>query len=243
MFPEWLTDRSAAVSFGVVALVLTGAVGPVARALRLPPSVVEGQWWWGGVVFLVVARVASVAMASPGLVLDPMVLVRFTDDLWPLPGAVAALGVAGWRIRRARAGIEAGAAWLASVAGLTVALAAYDLACPLRGCQGVPASGAFAFPMGGLTESRLATPFLEGVVLLAVMALALRLLDRWDAGTAGWALLALVAGTRLAFMPLTASGVDVIDAVLLAAGVLAGGAMAARGARVASADVGAGARG
>lgn len=231
MFPEWLTDRGAAASFGVVALVLMGAIGPVARALRLPASAVEGQWWWGGIAFLVVARVAAVAAASPGLLLDPMVLVRFTDDLWPVPGALAALAVGWWRLRGAWSSVEAGAAWAASMAGLAVALATYDLACPVRGCQGTPAPGPFAFPMGGLTEPRLATPFIEGIVLLAVIALALRLLDRWDAATAGWALLALVAGTHLAFMPLTAAGVDVFDAGLLAAGALAGAGMTVRGAR------------
>lgn len=231
MFPEWLTDRGAAVSFGVVALVLMGAIGPVARALRLPSSTVEAQWWWGGIAFLVVARAAAVAAGSPALLLDPMVLVRFTDDLWPVPGAIAALAVSWWRLRGAWGSVEAGAAWAASVAGLAVALAAYDLACPVRGCQGTPASGPFAFPMDGLTGSRLATPFLEGIVLLVVVAFVLRLLDRWDAATTGWALLALLAGTRLAFMPLTAGGVQVVDAALLVAGVLAAAGFTVRGAR------------
>lgn len=229
MFPEWLTDRGAAVSFGVVAVALMLATGPVARALRVPSGVVDGQWWWGGGVFLVVARVAAVAVAAPSLVLDPMVLVRFTDDLWPVPGAIAALGVMWWRARREA---EAAAAWAASVIWLAVALAAYDLACPLRGgCHGAPASGPFAFPMGGLTEPRLATPFIEGIVVLVLLAATLRLLDRWDAATVGWALLAGLAATRLALMPFTAGGLDVVDAVLLAGGVLAGVAMALRGAR------------
>ncbi|MGE3855549.1 MAG: hypothetical protein AB7G21_01180 [Dehalococcoidia bacterium] len=229
MFPEWLTDRGAAVSFGVVAVVLMLATGPVSRALRVPSSVVDGQWWWGGGAFLVVARVAAVAVAAPSLVLDPMVLVRFTDDLWPVPGALAALGVMAWRARREA---EVATAWAASVVGLAITLAAWDFACPLRGgCHGAPASGPFAFPMGGLTESRLATPFIEGIVVLVLLAATLRVLDRWDAATAGWALLVALAGTRLALMPLTAGGLEVVDAMLLAGGMLVGVVMAARGAR------------
>lgn len=229
MFPEWITDRGAAVSFGVVALVLMFAVGPVARALRVPGALVDEQWWWGGAVFLVVARVTAVALAAPSLILDPMVVVRFTDDLAPIPGALAALAVTWLRTRR-RA--EAAAAWAAAVAGLTIAAAAYGLACPLReACHGAPGGGPFAFPMHGLTEPRFATPFMEGVLLLLVLAAALRLLDRWDVGRVGWALLAGAAGTRLALMPITARGFDAPEAAVLVVAVLAGVGMAARTAR------------
>ena len=229
MFPEWITDRGAAVSFGVVALVLMFAVGPVARVLRVPGALVDEQWWWGGATFLIVARVAAVALAAPSLVLDPLVVVRFTDDLAPIPGVIAALAVTWLRTRR-RA--EAAAAWCAAVAGLTIAAAAYDLACPLRqGCHGAPGGGPFAFPMHGLTEPRIPTPFIEGVLLLVILAAAVRLLDRWDAGRVGWALLAAVAGTRLALSPISARAFDAPEAAVLAVAVLASTGMAVRGAR------------
>ncbi len=235
MFPEWLVDRGAAASFGVVAVVLLLAAVPVARALRVSSDLVEGQWWWGGAAFIVAARVAAVALAAPRLVLDPMVLVRVTDDLWPLAGALAAVGVTSWRAR-GLAGIEAGAAWAATVAGLAIAATTYDLVCPLRaGCAGAPSSLPLAFPMHGLAEPRLATPFIEGIVLLCVLAAALRLLERWDARTTGWALLAMLTATRLLLMPLTAAGVDVLEAAVLAVTTAISLALVARGARTATA--------
>ncbi|MEI7926028.1 MAG: hypothetical protein WCI61_07590, partial [Chloroflexota bacterium] len=88
--------------------------------------------------------------------------------------------------------------------------------------------------MHGLAEPRLATPFIEGIVLLCVLAAALRLLERWDARTTGWALLAMLTATRLLLMPLTAAGVDVLDAAALAITAAVSLALVARGARTAT---------
>ncbi len=216
MFPLWLTDRGAAVSFGVVALMLTLAARPIGRVLGLSSATVEGQFWWGGVLFLVVGRLAHIVVASPALLVDPLVVVRFTDAIAPIPGALVALAFLRWRGARAE-GADRDALWAIAVAGLAIAAAAYDLACPLRAsCHGTVSWLPFAFPMNGLVESRLATPVLEGVALLVLLAVAVRLVERWGAGVAGWALLASLAGTRLALMPVSAAAPGVPDAVALA---------------------------
>jgi hypothetical protein len=227
--PVWIVERGEAVSFLVVALVLIVAIWPVARTIGAPARLVEERFWWGGLIFIVAGRLAYVAAATPDLLLDLMVVVRFTDGIEPLAGGAAALVWVAWRVRGTP---EAGLAWATTAAGLTLAAAAYALTCPLRGaCFGTTAPEPLGFPMHGLVEPRLATPVIEGIALLFILAIAVRLAATWSPARLGWTLLAALAATRLTLMPLTAAGIEAIPALLLAAVVLASTAAAWRAPR------------
>lgn len=224
--PVWIVERGEAVSFLVVALVLIVSIWPVARTIGAPARLVEERFWWGGLIFIVAGRIAYVAAATPDLLLDLMVVVRFTDGIEPLAGGAATLAWVAWRSRGTP---EAGLAWVAAAAGLTLAAAAYALACPLRGaCFGVTAPEPLGFPMHGLVEPRLATPVIEGIALLLILALAVRLAVTWSPARLGWALLGALATTRLALMPVSAAGIEAIPALVLAATILASTAAAWR---------------
>ena len=221
-----MVDRGEAASFFFVTVVLVLSVRLIGRVTGAAPRRIEDVYWWGGIFFLVVGRLAYVASSSPGLLTDLAVLVRFTDGLDPIAGAAAGLA---WAMWKSGGGRTDGSLWVASVVGLVLAAVAYDLTCSVRAsCYGVPASGPLGFPMHGLAEPRMPTPVFEGVVLLVLLGVTVRLLDRWDAGRAGWALLAAASLTRLAALPLTVQGLELSQALvlLIAATVAAGLAIA-----------------
>lgn len=218
MISTWLIERGEAASFILVTVALAISARLIARVTGASSRLVEDAYWTGGLLFLVVGRLAFVATNSPGLLTDVAVLIRFTDGLDPLGGAAAALG---WSLWRSRGGAN-GPLWAASVAGVVLAAAIYDLACPLRSsCYGITATPPLGFSMHGLSESRLPTPVIEGAVLLSLLGITARLLDRWNARRVAWALLASLIVTRLAILPLTVQGLSLVDALLLAIAALA----------------------
>jgi len=215
MLPEWWLDRGEVVSFAVVIVVLVLSARVVARALGVSAGVVEDQFWWGGLAFLVAGRLGYVALATPELLLDVVVLIRFADGVDPVVGAAASLGVIAWR-GRGEGRSELAMRGLVAVVGLMLASVAYGLACPLReACFGATTSTPWGFPMHGLAEPRFATPLIESVLLLAVLAVMVRYVGRWSMERTGWALLAALVVVRVAMMPISASGVDVAFAFLL----------------------------
>jgi hypothetical protein len=225
MLPTWLIERGETASFIVVTVALAISARLIARITGASPRFVEDAYWMGGLLFLVVGRLAFVAKTSPGLVTDVAVLIRFTDGIDPIGGALAALGWSLWRSR----GAVSGPLWAASVAGLVLAAAIYDLACPVRAsCYGIAATPPLGFSMHGLTEPRLPTPVIEGAVLLALLGIMVRLLDRWTAQRVAWALLASLIVTRLAILPLTVEGVPLAGALILGAVALVAAALALR---------------
>lgn len=225
MMPTWLIERGEAVSFMLVAVALAISARFIARLTGASPRLVEDAYWTGGLLFLVVGRIAFVATNSSGLVTDVAVLIRFTDGIDPLAGALAALG---WSLWRSRGGVD-GPLWAASVAGLVLAAAIYDLACPMRAsCYGITAPSPLGFSMHGLTEPRLPTPVIEGAVLLILLGLMTRLLERWTAQRVAWALLASLILTRLVMLPLTVPGLSAEDALILGLAALVAAGLAIR---------------
>jgi hypothetical protein len=115
-------------------------------------------------------------------------------------------------------------------AGLALAVAAYDLGCPLRdACFGAQAEPPLGFAMSGLADTRLATPAVEGAALLALAGALLLGWPRWRPGVAALALIAGVALLRLGFAPLSVlgwSGWGIEEVVLALVGAAAlGGAV------------------
>jgi hypothetical protein len=225
MFPTWLVERGEAVSFMLVVSVLLLTARVVARALGTRAGLVDDQFWWGALAFIVVGRLVEVAVASPALLLDPMVAIRFVDGLHPLGGAAGALGWLWWRAR----GDEADVRWAAAAVGLVLASVTYSLACPLReACFGATAPAPLGIPLHGLAEPRLPTPLIEAVVLLLILSRAVSLAPRWSHARLGWALLAALAATRLVLTPLSAGGVDVLTMAVLAVATVGAAALALR---------------
>lgn len=225
MVPAWLVDRGAAASFIVVAAALAVSARFVARLTGASPRRVEDAYWAAGVLFLVAGRIAFLATNSPALVTDLAVLIRFTDGLEPTAGALAALG---WALWRSRGGAD-GDLWAACVAGLALATATYDLACPVRAsCYGITASPPLGFLMHGLSEPRLPTPLIEGAALLIVLGAMTHLLERWTARRVAWALLAALVVTRLATLPISVQGAPLAEAVTLGAVALLAAGLAIR---------------
>jgi len=215
MLPEWWLDRGEVVSFVVVILMLVLSARAVARTLGVSSGVVEDQFWWGGLAFLVMGRLGYVMLATPELLLDVVVLIRFADGVDPVVGAAASLVVIAWR-GRGEGRPELAMRGLVAVVGLMLASVAYGLACPLReACFGATTSTPWGFPMHGLAEPRFATPLIESVVLLAVLAVTVRYVGRLSMERMGWGLLAALAVVRVAMMPISASGVDVAYALVL----------------------------
>jgi len=233
MFPTWLVERGEAVSFILVVAVLMLGARVVARALGVRPGLVDDQFWWGALAFIVVGRLVEVALTSPALLLDPMVAIRFPDGVHPLGGAVGALGWLSWRGWRARGDDDIDARWEArwavAAVGLVLASATYSLACPLReACFGTTAPSPLGIPLHGLAEPRLPTPLIEAVVLLLVLSRGVSLATRWPLAQLGWALFAVLATTRLVLTPLSAGGGDLLTIVLLSVAALASTVMAVR---------------
>lgn len=202
---EVLRPRGEIVSLMLVALVLWRAVPGLARALAAPERVAGDLAWHAGLAFVVVGRAVYLLAEAPGSLLDPLVVVRVQGGIEPLAGAGAAAAVVLWTVRD-----RLEDAWpLVSVASLALllAVAAYDLACLARdACYGTPAAAPLGFPMGGLAESRVATPLLEGATLLAVAALLLRWWTRLRPGVGALLAVASVALLRAAMTPLGVAG-------------------------------------
>lgn len=228
MLPTWLIERGEAASFVIVTAALAVSARVIARVTGASARLVEDVYWTGALLFLAVGRLAFVATNSPGLITDVAVLIRFTDGVDPLGGALAALG---WSLRKSRGGLD-GPLWASSVAGLVLAAAVYDLACPVRAsCYGIAVTPPLGFSMHGLAEPRLPTPVIEAAVLLVLLGIMTRLLERWTAQRVAWALLTSLIVTRLAALPLTVQGVPPVDAVILSVAALVTAFLAMRSTR------------
>ncbi len=234
---ELIRERGELASLGLAALVLWLATPRVAALLALPRERVGSLYWNGALAFVVAGRVGYLLDESPDTLLDPLVAIRVQGGIDPLWGAAAALAVLGWEARGSSeaTGEAAGAAarWplaTAWAAGLALAVAAYDLGCPLRdACFGAQAEPPLGFAMSGLADTRLATPAVEGAALLALAGALLLGWARWRPGAAALALLAGVALLRLALAPLSVLGwpgwgVEEVALALVGAAALGGAA-------------------
>ena len=203
---NFIHPRGEIVSLLLVTIVLTAAAPRIALLVSLERRRVADLFWNAGIAFVVVGRAAYLLNEAPRTLLDPLVAIRVQGGVAPLVGALASAGVLAWMLHRAST-TDAGA-WLSAWGlGLTVAVAGYDLACPLRdACYGAQAPAPLGFSMSGFADTRLATPLVEAAVLLAALALLLRGWPRLHPGVPGLLLAATVAGLRLALTPLSVGG-------------------------------------
>ena len=168
----------------VVALVALWIAAPRVAALVGRPRAPIGSLYADSViVFVVVGRIAYLVAESPETLLDPLVAIRIQGGIDPLWGAAATLAVLAWAAR----GEGAAAYWPLATAwavGLALAVAVYDLSCPLRdACYGARAEPPLGFRMSGLADTRLATPALEGALLLALLGALVLTWRRWRTGS------------------------------------------------------------
>lgn len=215
---EFIQDRGEAASAIVVVLALIGAGGAVAALLGVPRRRLSDLWWYGGLSFVIVGRLAFVARGDADSLTDPLVVMRVADGVEPLWGAAAALAVGGFIAMRAAGGVSPPAARRALApavapavtmiaAGLLVSMLAYDLACPLRdACYGRTAPSPLGFRMAALADTRLATSLWEAAALSALLGGLLRSWHELRPGVLAAALLGLLAAVRLVFTPLAVSG-------------------------------------
>lgn len=224
---ELIRERGELASLGLAAVVLWLATPRVAALLALPRERVGSLYWNGALAFVVAGRVGYLLGESPETLLDPLVAIRVQGGIDPLWGAAAALAVLGWEARGEATRWPLATAW---AAGLALAVAAYDLGCPLRdACFGAQAEPPLGFAMSGLADTRLATPAVEGAALLALVGALLLGWPRWRPGVAALALVAGVSLLRLVFAPLSVLGwpgwgVEEVALALVGAGALGGAA-------------------
>lgn len=226
---ELVHERGEFASLVLVALVLWLAASRVAVLLALPGGRIGSLYGNGVLAFMVAGRVGYLIAESPETLLDPLVAIRLAGGIDPLWGAAAALVALGWEARGAGslAHWPLATAW---AAGLAIAVAAYDLGCPLRdACFGAQANPPLGFAMSGLADTRLATPAIEGAVLLALTGALLLGWQIWRPGVVAFALLAAVALLRLAFTPLsvlgwTGWGIEEVALALIGTGAVGGAA-------------------
>ena len=219
---DFVRPRGEFASLLVVAALLTFAAPRVARLCGGSSRRVGDLYWNAGVAFVVGGRVGYLAVESPRSLIDPLVAVRIQGGVDPLVGALAAAAVLAWHARRLP--LEGRASALSAWGlGLALATIGYDLACPLRdACYGAPAPAPLGFFMSGLADTRVATPLVEAAALLLGLGLLVRWWPRWSAG-GGVVTIGLVAGVRLALVPLAVSGWDgpTLEALALALTVAA----------------------
>lgn len=193
----------------VVALVALWIAAPrVASLVGRPRAPIGSLYADSVIVFVVVGRIAYLVAESPETLLDPLVAIRIQGGIDPLWGTAATLAVLAWAAR----GEGTAAYWPLATAwavGLALAVAVYDLSCPLRdACYGARAEPPLGFRMSGLADTRLATPALEGALLLALLGALVLTWRRWRTGVATHALVGGVALIRLGLAPLSAAGWD-----------------------------------
>ncbi len=224
---ELVRERGELASLALAALVLWLAAPRAATVLALPRERVSSLYWNGALAFVVAGRIGYLLGESPQTLLDPLVAIRVQGGVEPLWGAIAVLAVLAWDALR----VPQAGRWplaTAGAAGLALAVAAYDIGCPLRdACFGARAEPPLGFAMSGLADTRLATPAIEGAVLLAMTGGLLLGWRFWRPGTAALALVAGVALLRLAFAPLSVLGwpgwgVEELTLAIVGAGALAG---------------------
>ena len=207
-FPDAVYARGEFVSLVVALVALWIAAPRVASLVGRPRAPIGSLYADSVIVFVVVGRIAYLVAESPETLLDPLVAIRIQGGIDPLWGAAATLAVLAWAAR----GAGAAAYWpLASAwaVGLALAVAVYDLSCPLRdACYGARAEPPLGFRMSGLADTRLATPALEGALLLALLGALVLTWRRWRTGVAAHALVGGVALIRLGLAPLSAAGWD-----------------------------------
>lgn len=220
--PDAMAVRGEWISLLLVTVALWLAIRPLSRLLALPQSELGDLFWNGGLAFVVVGRVAYVAIESREALTDPLVLVRIQGGIEPLAGLLAAGAMLVWRTRRDTASRHI---WLAAFAGgLVITTATYDLACVARdACYGTTAPSPLGFAMSGLSDARLATPLIEAaLLLLAAGALLSSVLPVWRSlvGLAGIAALVRVALTPLSVLGTDAVGFETVAFAVVGAGAL-----------------------
>ena len=183
----------------VIAMIaLAAAARPIARVANVDVGRVSDLMWEGAVVFVLVGRAATLVLLDPRLLLDPLVAIRFADELAIGPGVIAALVWTWWRHRGAHASVAVAAVGLSMI----VALIVFDLACPLRGtCGGRVSALPIAFAQDGLAAPRLPAAPIEAILLLPILAAYVRLADRTTRLRSACALLASAALVHFAIVP------------------------------------------
>lgn len=205
--PDWMAVRGEWISLLLIAATLTLSVRPLSNLIVLPRSELGDLFWNAGLAFVVVGRLAYVALESPEALTDPLVLIRIQGGIEPLAGLVAIGALLAWRTRRDPA---SRLTWLAAAAaGLAVTVVTYDLACVARdGCTGIEAPAPLGFAMSDLSETRLATPLIEAALLLLAAG---ALLSSPLSARRGLIVLAGIAALlRVAFTPLSILGTDAL---------------------------------
>ena len=205
--PDFVATRGEWISLLLVALALLLAVRPVSDLLAIPRSEVGDLFWTAGLAFVVVGRLAYVALGSPEALTDPLLLVRIQGGIEPLAGLLGIGVVLAWRTWRDS---TRRLTWLAAAAaGLAITVIVYDLGCVARdGCSGAAAPPPLGFALSGLSETRLATPLLEAALLLLVAGALFS--SELGVRRSLIALAGLAAIAHAAFAPLSVRGTEAI---------------------------------
>ena len=215
------------ISLLIIAVALTASVRPLTRMLELPRNEIGDLFWNGSLAFVVVGRLVYVALESPEVLTDPLVLIRIQGGIEPLAGLLGVAAVLAWRTRHDPASKWK---WLAAAAGgLAVLAIVYDLSCVARdACYGATAPAPLGFAMSGLSDTRMATPLIEGAALL--LAAGVLLSSNLGARRSLIALAGVAAIARVAFTPLSVLGPDALglETVLFSLLAIAAAGLAAR---------------
>lgn len=228
--PDAVAIRGEWISLILIAAAMAFSVRPLSRLLALPRNELGDLFWNGALAFVVVGRLAYLALESPEALTDPLVLIRIQGGIEPLAGLVAVGALLTWRTRDEPA---SRLTWLAAAsAGLAIAVVVYDVGCVARdGCTGIEAPGPLGFAMSGLSETRIATPLIEAALLL--LAGGVLLSSELGARRGLIALGGVAAALRVAFTPLSVVGSDALglESVLFAALAIGAAVVAWRGER------------
>lgn len=213
--PDWIAIRGEWASLLIIAGVLMLSTRSLSRLLGLPRNELGDLFWNGALAFVIIGRLAYVAIEAREALTDPLVLIRIQGGIEPFAGVLAAGAVLAWRTR---ADASSRLTWLAAAAGgLAVTAVIYDIACVARdACYGTEAPAPLGFAMSDLSETRLATPLIQAALLtLAAGALLSSGLSPRRAliGLGGVAAL-----SRVVFTPLSVLGTDALglESVLFA---------------------------
>lgn len=228
--PEAIVVRGEVVSAVLVVVVLLAVARPLAAVLGIPRPAVSDLYFNGAIAFVAAGRAAYLILEDRGSAFDPLVAIQIQGGIEPLAGTIAVGALVAWEVSRRRE-----VAWpivAAGALGLVVAAIVYDGGCVVRdACYGAPAPAPLGFRMGGLADTRLATPLVEAALLLGVLWAVFRAWRRLSWPMRAAIPFAAVALLRAALTPLSVLEWDAVGFrtyVTVAAGMgVVGGALVA----------------